>query len=395
MSYCLPPIESLLAHPYQYQFIPEPLDPYPYIQSLTDGRDLPAQMHPLLLTADAEDSLSVTPGGDSSKITRGSPDSRNDITVAIAPSPPVKQLAVGEKRAGMSVAGSSLRTSIYRGVTRHRWTGRYEAHLWDNTCKREGQKRKGRQGGYDKEEKAARAYDLVAIKYWGVSAVTNFPIENYAMEIEEMQTMTKQEFVASIRRKSSGFSRGASIYRGVTRHHQHGRWQARIGRVAGNKDLYLGTFASEEEAAEAYDVAAIKFRGTNAVTNFELSRYDLDAIASSDLPIGAAERKSKLAAQAPTNNSTQISFDQSPLATTHNPNAVPPFFFRNFLQLSASELMVSFPPLLSFGDTSSIPVSQGFYSIHEGHEQKGRQQNTMPMGTGVLQLANASVSISR
>lgn len=32
------------------------------------------------------------------------------------------------------------------------------------------------------------------------------------------------------------------MYRGVTRHHQQGRWQARIGRVAGNKDLYLGTF---------------------------------------------------------------------------------------------------------------------------------------------------------
>ena len=28
-----------------------------------------------------------------------------------------------------------------------------------------------------------------------------------------------------------------------TRHHQQGRWQARIGRVAGNKDLYLGTFS--------------------------------------------------------------------------------------------------------------------------------------------------------
>ena len=27
------------------------------------------------------------------------------------------------------------------------------------------------------------------------------------------------------------------------RHHQHGRWQARIGRVAGNKDLDLGTFS--------------------------------------------------------------------------------------------------------------------------------------------------------
>ncbi|XVF56378.1 hypothetical protein PTKIN_Ptkin06aG0115600 [Pterospermum kingtungense] len=28
------------------------------------------------------------------------------------------------------------RTSIYRGVSRHRWTGRYEAHLWDNSCRR-------------------------------------------------------------------------------------------------------------------------------------------------------------------------------------------------------------------------------------------------------------------
>ncbi|KAA8549724.1 hypothetical protein F0562_001258 [Nyssa sinensis] len=67
------------------------------------------------------------------------------------------------------------RTSIYRGVTRHRWTGRYEAHLWDNSCRREGQSRKGRQGGYDKEEKAARAYDLAALKYWGTSTTTEFP----------------------------------------------------------------------------------------------------------------------------------------------------------------------------------------------------------------------------
>ncbi|ONM12809.1 AP2-like ethylene-responsive transcription factor AIL5 [Zea mays] len=134
------------------------------------------------------------------------------------------------------------RTSIYRGVTRHRWTGRYEAHLWDNSCRREGQSRKGRQeseGGYDKEEKAARAYDLAALKYWGSSTTTNFPVAEYEKEVEEMKNMTRQEFVASLRRKSSGFSRGASIYRGVTRHHQHGRWQARIGRVAGNKDLYL------------------------------------------------------------------------------------------------------------------------------------------------------------
>nr|WAK85954.1 transcription factor AP14 [Nothapodytes nimmoniana] len=109
-----------------------------------------------------------------------------------------------------------------------------------------------------------------------------------------MTHVTRQEFIASLRRKSSGFSRGASIYRGVTRHHQQGRWQARIGRVAGNKDLYLGTFATEEEAAEAYDIAAIKFRGTNAVTNFEMSRYDVEAITKSALPIGGAAKRLKL-----------------------------------------------------------------------------------------------------
>ncbi|KAK4853265.1 hypothetical protein QYF36_006292 [Acer negundo] len=207
--------------------------------------------------------------------------------------PPQNQLVPAQSTPKKAIDTFGQRTSIYRGVTRHRWTGRYEAHLWDNSCRREGQSRKGRQGGYDKEEKAARAYDLAALKYWGATTTTNFPVSNYEKELEEMKNMTRQEFVASLRRKSSGFSRGASIYRGVTRHHQHGRWQARIGRVAGNKDLYLGTFSTQEEAAEAYDIAAIKFRGLNAVTNFDMSRYDVKSIANSNLPIGGITGKSK------------------------------------------------------------------------------------------------------
>lgn len=31
-------------------------------------------------------------------------------------------------------------------------------------------------GGYDDEEKAARAYDLAAIKYWGPTTHINFPV---------------------------------------------------------------------------------------------------------------------------------------------------------------------------------------------------------------------------
>ncbi|KAM1073881.1 hypothetical protein COP1_018962 [Malus domestica] len=232
-------------------------------------------------------SLSMSPGSQSSCVTSSQQISPT-VTTDCATLVDTKKRGLEKVDQKQIVHRKSLdtfgqRTSQYRGVTRHRWTGRYEAHLWDNTCKKEGQSRKGRQGGYDTEEKAARAYDLAALKYWGPSTHINFPLEDYKKELEDMKNMTRQEYVAHLRRKSSGFSRGASMYRGVTsRHHQHGRWQARIGRVAGNKDLYLGTFSTQEEAAEAYDIAAIKFRGLNAVTNFDITRYDVDQIMSSN-----------------------------------------------------------------------------------------------------------------
>ncbi|XP_026383004.1 AP2-like ethylene-responsive transcription factor AIL1 isoform X2 [Papaver somniferum] len=267
--------------------------------SMSTGSQSSSPALPLVTTA----STVVTGGGGGSGGAESSSSENNkqktNGTTTALDSPTAGAIVEAVPRKSIDTFGQ--RTSIYRGVTRHRWTGRYEAHLWDNSCRREGQTRKGRQvylGGYDKEDKAARAYDLAALKYWGSTTTTNFPIANYEQELEDMKNMTRQEYVASLRRKSSGFSRGASIYRGVTRHHQHGRWQARIGRVAGNKDLYLGTFSTQEEAAEAYDIAAIKFRGLNAVTNFDMSRYDVSSIMeSSTLPIGGAAKRLKEAEQ--------------------------------------------------------------------------------------------------
>ncbi|KAK4394513.1 AP2-like ethylene-responsive transcription factor [Sesamum angolense] len=75
----------------------------------------------------------------------------------------------------LSLETSKNSSNINPGMKVHRWTGRYEAHLWDKNCWNEAQNKKGRQDAYDDEEAAAHAYDLAALKYWGQDTILNFP----------------------------------------------------------------------------------------------------------------------------------------------------------------------------------------------------------------------------
>lgn len=83
--------------------------------------------------------------------------------------------------------------------------------------------------------------------------------------IENLEIITNRKNVALSRNPKSGYTGVAQV---------KDRWVAMINPKKSKRSVFIGSFATKEEAAKAYDKKSIEIDGKNAHTNFPIDTYD-------------------------------------------------------------------------------------------------------------------------
>ncbi|KAG1674310.1 hypothetical protein FOA52_013499 [Chlamydomonas sp. UWO 241] len=161
-----------------------------------------------------------------------------------------EQAATGEQgEQAEDLPGRKTHSSIYRGVCWNKTSSAWLAYILDPQTKRQRYI-----GTYAVEEDAARAFDYAAVKLIGLDAKRNFP-----GEIISERPATKGDQPRES--KSSPFI-------GVSFEKARSAWVAQLWDPQTKRQQHIGVYTSAEDAARAYDCAAVKLRGPDTGRNF-------------------------------------------------------------------------------------------------------------------------------
>jgi hypothetical protein len=189
------------------------------------------------------------------------------FTIDLSDVPP--QLPIS-KHADKVKGGALKYAGVYFDKSRKKWSakismgGRKQRHI----------------GYYDKEEEAAVDYARAVFKYKGQDALHRARERHLSEIVIDLSGVPPQ---SPILKPANRIKEGSSKYAGVCFNKAMKKWIARI-KIDG-KNLHIGYYEDEEEAAADYARALFKYKGTEALAKAKnRNSYGVAAMDLSDVP---------------------------------------------------------------------------------------------------------------